>query len=190
MARTWFSTLPTDAAARWAAIRGFTHAWGLPTAPLPTEAALDAAAERLGGMPAALREVYRVFGAGAEALSGQDGWEPLEALTRRPDGRVVIRRENQSCEAWAVALDPADPPVIELGADRTSCPTLTEFVVQVLLLERGFTGWASVHGSVDDGWAARADAAMSRVPVSETYWVCTPLRIWEGPGAVLWTTES
>jgi hypothetical protein len=191
MAKTWFGEIPADRAARWAAVRGFAASWQLPVGRPADAAAIAAAEARLGcRLPAALVEVYQTLGADPDVLSGQDAWMPLDRL-KLEDGHLVVRRENQACERWGVAPDADDdPPVVELDEGRVAEDTLSAFAIKVLLYERGFSGWAGVHGEMPDGWVERVDARLRRVPVSEVYWACTPLRIWEGPGVVLWASDA
>jgi hypothetical protein len=195
MSGPWFTELPSDREVRLARVRGFLRDWGAPAAGGTSPALFDAAEAGLGApLPRALRELYAELGPSAPCLSGQDWWLPVDRLRREGDA-LLVRVENQSCERWGVRLADMtldDPPVVELDSGETAEDTLSGFAIKVLLYERGFAvgGAIRLFGEPEpwEAWRALADAALERCPLSERYWVCTPLRIWEGPGVVLWST--
>ncbi|ONI70840.1 hypothetical protein ALI144C_50540 [Actinosynnema sp. ALI-1.44] len=122
-------------------------------------------------MPDALRQAYRLFGRRADLTSNQDQLVAPAKLTPEADGRLVFRRENQGCTAWAVAdVEHPDPPVeFQVGLEWRPYLASTSLACVEMVLSETLLGW---DDHADNRWVDRAamdavDRAFSRVPFPE-----------------------
>jgi hypothetical protein len=189
--RPLFTKMPLVREHRWRLISEFIETWHGPPGNSPgcTPKQISVAETKLGRpLPAALREWYERFGQHTGYWQGQDVWLDLQELSIEA-GHIHFRTENQSCAAWGVAADTEadDPPVcafegvhLEGEAPQEESPTFSAFAVLMLFFE-GM--WQSPRLGIDDrggqGTAELLRAHFQRAELPSTYWVLTPVYIWE-----------
>ena len=158
---------------------------------------VQAANERLGGIPAALREAYLLFGRRTDLTAAQDQLLAPEQLRSNADGILVFRVENQYCASWGIRV-PAlgagqdDPPaVVNVGrgwvpySDRLSV-ALVEMVLSEALMSADLR--VTDNRELDDETSAALNASFVRLPIPDfPFWagMTDSVRWFAGPDVLL-----
>jgi hypothetical protein len=158
-----------------------------------------AAGDRAGALEAALcayfgPAIHPVEEMMAPALAGLfTRFEPgliRQNILARPSGSRVFYIENQHCDAWALANDEPDPPVLRNGT-ITEQERLSGFAIQMVLFEASMGGLGYTEGGyMGRAVLARVSECFVEVPLGRWSWPVRDTRFLVAPGVVAHVEEA